>query len=133
MKNNFLVKIFLFISVIPLFVFASRLNGLNDLANAFKQSDAKKIVSYFDTMVEIKILEKEGTFSKSQSEQIIKDFFAHNKITDFKFKHDGTASGKNAQYAIGTLTTVNEKFRTYIYMKKKGDTFVIQEFKIENE
>ena len=133
MKNRINFRIISLLFMIPLFIYAASFDGLTELATAFKKSDSKTIASYFDTMIEIKISDKEGTYSKSQGEQILKDFFEKNNVIDFHFKHDGASGANNAQYAIGSISTSSGKFRTYIYMKKKGDTFVIQELTIENE
>ncbi|MBC8172687.1 MAG: DUF4783 domain-containing protein [Chitinophagales bacterium] len=129
--NKFSSVLLLFAGICS--IMAVSLTSLEDIATAIRNNDAKQLASYFDTMVEVKIMDKEGAYSKAQAEQIVKDFFAKNPVKNFVIKHDGPSGGNQAHYAIGALTSGATKYRTYIYMKKKGDTFIIQELSIENE
>jgi len=119
--------------VAPLFVMATMIDDLSGIATAIKAGDSKSLAGYFDNTVELKVLNKEGAYSKSQAEAIVKDFFTKNPPKNFTFKFDGPSGGNGAHYAIGTLTTDSGKFRTYVYMKKKDDKFYIQELSFENE
>jgi hypothetical protein len=120
-------------SIASLFIMATTLSGLDDIAAALQSGDAKKVTAYFDKMVEMQIHGKEGTYSKAQAEQVLKNFFANNKPLQFKFEHNGTSGGNNAYYAIGTLKTDTQKFRVSLYLKKNNDTFSIQELTIEDD
>lgn len=138
LKNNTMKKHFnsgsiFVLLMIPLFVMATTFDGLENIAQSIRSGDAKQVAAYFDKMVDLKIGNKEGAYSKSQAEQVLKDFFSKNKPLNFQFNHDGTSGGNNAYYAIGTLKTDAAKYRVSVYMKKNGDTFIIQELSIENE
>lgn len=133
MNNRTQLKTYLLIAVIPLSIMAKSLSGLEELSKAMQNGDAKQVAEYFAKMVEMDINGNEGTYSKSQAEQVLKDFFSNNKPLKFEFQHDGTSGGNNAYYAIGILKTETSKFRVSIYMKKNGDTFIIQELSIQNE
>lgn len=119
--------------MVPVFLFAAVLSDLDSISSSIKAGDSKKLAEYFDNTVEVKVLNKEGAYSKSQAEAIVKDFFAKNPPKSFSFMHDGPSGGNNAHYAIGSLGTDNGTFRTYVYMKKKDDKFYIQELSFENE
>jgi len=121
------------IAVVPFFIFATFGGDLDGIASAIKAGDSKALATYFDTTVEVKIGNKEGAYSKSQAETIVKDFFTKNKPKSFSFKHNGPSGGNNAHYAIGTLVTDKGSFMTYVYLKKKDDKFFIQELNFENE
>lgn len=127
-RNKYLLALF-----IPLTIMATKQGDLDNIANAIRSGNAKSLAEYFDNSVEVKVLNKEGAYSKSQAEAIVKDFFSKNPPQKFSFNHDGPSGGNNAHYAIGTLETNNGTYRTYIYMKKVGDKFVIQELSFENE
>ncbi|MBK7035557.1 MAG: DUF4783 domain-containing protein [Chitinophagales bacterium] len=118
---------------LPLMIFATATGDLDNISAAIKAGNSKALAEYFDNTVEVKIANKEGAYSKSQAEAIVKDFFAKNPPKTFKFIHDGPSGGNNAHYAIGSLGTDKGKFRTYVYLKKVGDKFVIQELSFENE
>ncbi|MBC8046261.1 MAG: DUF4783 domain-containing protein [Fimbriimonadaceae bacterium] len=133
MKNHINFKFIVLLAVIPLTIMATAPGGLENIAQSIRSGDAKQVAAYFDKMVEMKIGAKEATYSKAQAEQVLKDFFSKNKPLNFQFNHDGTSGANNAYYAIGTLKTDNAKYRVSVYMKKNGDTFIIQELSIENE
>ncbi|MFN3940248.1 MAG: DUF4783 domain-containing protein [Chitinophagales bacterium] len=130
-KRNTKISIVLLLA--PLLLMAVYTGDLDSIAQAIRTGNAKSLAAYFDSTVELKINDKEGAYSKAQAEQVVKDFFVKNPPKGFSFLHDGPSGGNNAHYAIGTLTTANGKFRTYIYLKKKGDAYFIQEISFENE
>lgn len=133
MIKNFKMKTMLLMLVVPVMIMATYVDDLTGIAAAIKAGNSKTLAEYFDNTVELKVLNKEGAYSKSQAEAIVKDFFAKNPPKNFAFKFDGPSGGNGAHYAIGTLTTDAGKFRTYVYMKKKADKFYIQELSFENE
>ncbi len=133
MTKNSKSRLLVTLLVVPIMIFAAAVGDLDNIANAIKGGDSKELATYFDNTVEVKIANKEGAYSKSQAEAIVKDFFTKNPPKAFNFIHDGPSGGNNAHYAIGSLTTDKGKFRTYVYMKKKADKFYIQELSFENE
>lgn len=133
MLNNSRTRMLTTLMVVPFLIFAAFAGDLDSIASAIKAGDSKALAAYFDNTVEVKIGNKEGAYSKSQAETIVKDFFTKNKPKSFSFKHDGPSGGNNAHYAIGSLATEKGNFRTYVYLKKKGEKFYIQELSFENE
>jgi hypothetical protein len=124
---------YLLFLAIPLLVMATALQNLDEIASYIRNGNAKGLSAHFDTMVELKAGDKEGTFSKVQAEQIMKDFFSQYPPKSFSFVHDGPSAGNNASYAIGKYVSGSKKFRTSVYLRKKGDKMVIQEISFENE
>jgi hypothetical protein len=104
-------------------------SGLNEVINALKAGNSAEISKYFDNTVEITLPDKSNSYSKSQGELILRDFFANNTVKGFTIIHQGENSG--SQYCIGTLLTKSASFRTTIYMKQKGDKQMVQEIRFE--
>lgn len=105
--------------------------GIEDVVAALKTGNASQIAKYFDTTVEITLPAKSNSYSKSQAEVILKDFFSNNAVKSFKALHKGDNGG--SQFCIGTLQTTAATYRTTIYMKQKGDKQVLQEIRFENQ
>jgi Domain of unknown function (DUF4783) len=126
-------KKILLLLIAPLLVMAVALSDLESIATAIRSGNAKGLAVHFDSMVELKAGDKEGTFSKAQSEQIMKDFFGQYPPKSFTFVHDGPSTGNNSSYAIGKYVSGNKQFRTSVYLRKKGDKMFIQELSFENE
>lgn len=95
-----------------------------------RSGDAEKVSKYFDNTVDIVTPAKNSSYSKSQAEMVLKDFFANNAVRGFTVIHKGENNG--SQYCIGTLITKNGSYRTTIYMKLKNDKQVLQEIRFEN-
>ena len=105
---------------------------LGQIAAAIKAGNAKALAAHFDANLEITILTQEGSYSNSQAEAVVKNFFTKNVPSDFQIIHKGD-SGGNSKYAIGKLQTSNGTFRTYIYVKQKGTEQLIQQLRFERE
>jgi len=126
MKRNFTL---LFLSA-TMFSFAS-LVGIDDVIAALKTGNATQVAKYFDNTVDITLAEKSNSYSKSQAEVILRDFFANNPVKSFQILHSGNNGG--SEYCIGKLTTSNASYRTTIFMKQKGEKQFLQEIRFENQ
>lgn len=104
--------------------------GIEDVIGAMKIGNAAQMAKFFDNNVEISMPDKSNSYSKSQAEMVLRDFFATNQVKGFEIIHKGENAG--SQYCIGTLQTKNGAFRTTIFMKQKGDIQVLQELRFEN-
>jgi hypothetical protein len=104
--------------------------GIDEVVAAMKAGNSVLLAKYFDNVVDISMPDKSNSYSKSQAEMVIKDFFTSNPVKSFEIIHKGENAG--SQFCIGTLQTKNGTFRTTIFMKKKGDIQVLQELRFEN-
>lgn len=104
--------------------------GIDDVIAAMKTGNALQVAKFFDNNVEISMPDKSNSYSKSQGELVLKDFFTTNMVKSFDVIHKGENAG--SQYCIGTLVTKGGSFRTTIFMKQKGDQQVLQELRFEN-
>ncbi|HQY11535.1 MAG TPA: DUF4783 domain-containing protein [Ferruginibacter sp.] len=106
-------------------------SSIDEVIGAMKAGNASEVAKFFDNTVEINMPEKSNSYSRSQAELVLKDFFAVNSVKSFDVLHKGENSG--SQYCIGTLVTRNGSFRTTIFMKQKGDKQLLQEITFENK
>ena len=105
--------------------------NIDDIIIALKEGNASQIAKYFDNTVEITLPDKSNSYSKSQGEIILKDFFNSSPVKSFDILHKGENSG--SQYCIGTLATKSGSYRTTVFMKQKGDKQIVQEIRFENK
>ena len=106
-------------------------SSIDEVITAMKAGNAVDIAKFFDNTVEINMPDKNNSYSRSQAELVLKDFFSSNGVKSFTVIHKGENSG--SQYCIGTLVTRNGTYRTTIFMKQKGDKQVLQEITFENK
>ena len=78
------------LSVILMLVSMSLLAALDvfeNISSAIRTGDSKQLSRFFNTSVDLTILNKEEVYSKAQAEQIIKDFFSKNTPKSFTIIH----------------------------------------------
>ena len=102
-----------------------------NIADAIKKGNAKELAVYFDSNIELTLLDKDGTYSKSQAEIIIKDFFAKNPPSDFSINHNGSSKDLS-QFFIGSYKTANKQnFRIYYLVKSVSGKMLVQQLQIQ--
>lgn len=101
------------------------------ISSAFKAGNSKELVKHFNSNIELVILENEDVYSKNQAEMILRDFFDKNPPKNFAILHQGGKNG--SKYAIGDLTTSKGNFRVYFLLKKREESFLIHQLRIEKE
>src|SRR4030095_10623392 len=77
--------------------------SVDEVISAIKNGSVSQLSKYFDNTIEITFTDKANTYSKSQGELVLKDFFSNNGVKDFEVVHKGENGG--AQFIIGTLNT----------------------------
>jgi hypothetical protein len=102
---------------------------VNEVVSAIKSGSVSQLSKYIDNTIEITFTDRSNTYSKSQAELVLKDFFNQNEVTGFEVVHKGDNPG--VQFLTGTLDTRNGEYRTTIFMKQKGDKQLLQELRFE--
>ena len=124
-------KIFTLLTIGALLSSFALFSSIDEVIGAIKAGNAPEIARYFDNTVEINTPDKSGSYSKSQAELVLKDFFSTNTVKGFALDHKGENSG--SQYCIGTLITKNATYRTTVFMKLKGDKQLLQTITFEHK
>jgi len=103
---------------------------IDDIALSMRSGNINQLSRYLDTRVDIALPEKSDTYSKSQAEMIIRDFFNTNVVRNFLVRHKGENSG--LEFCIGVLQTRNGDYRTTLFIKQKGDRLLLQELRFQS-
>lgn len=99
--------------------------------SALRAGNSKELSKFFNANIELVILDKEGVYSKTQSEIILRDFFNKNIPNNYIKLHEG---GKDAsKYVIGRLSTSKGQYRIVFLMKNNKGEFCIHQFRIEDD
>ncbi|HKR04292.1 MAG TPA: DUF4783 domain-containing protein [Bacteroidia bacterium] len=126
------LRLSLILTLISFSLFAA-LDVFDNISSAIRTGDARQLSRFFNTNVDLTILNQEEVYSKAQAEQIVKDFFSKNTPKSFTIIHNGL-SKEGSKYAIGNLVTVQgSNYRTYLYIKQSGGAEYIQELRFEKE
>jgi hypothetical protein len=106
-------------------------SSIEEVITAMKAGNSTEIARFFDNTVEINMPDKSNSYSKSQGELVLRDFFSTNVVKSFTVNHKGENSG--SQFCIGTLVTKSGTYRTTVFMKLKGDKQLLQTITFERQ
>lgn len=128
MKTRSIIIIF----TASLLSLAFSIDIIEDIASAIRSGNPKAISTHFIDNIDLKVIDQEDVYSKAQAEMILKNFFSKHSVKTYTIAHKSVQKN-GSQYVIGTLETLNGKFRVYFLVKTVGNQTLIQQFKIEPE
>ena len=101
------------------------------IVSSIQSGNDVSLAAYFNENVELVVGTHDDVYSKSQSQQIVAEFFKLNKPKQFSIvKQGGTEA---AQYVIGSLVAGSGTFRITILLKSKNNVSYIHMLRIEKQ
>ncbi len=114
-------------------VSAKAQSQLEDVVNDIRSNKITDLTKYYDNVVPITMNNAQSTYSRSQAEMVLKDFFTKNPPIDLSITNSGTPN-PTSKFAIGDLSTSNGKYNIYILLKTKDNTnYLLQEIRLNKE
>jgi hypothetical protein len=107
--------------------------NFNAVIGAIKAGNTAEIGTYMDTNVEVTVEDKDGSYAKTQAISVINSFFQQHTPSKCSLVHSGAARDGASYYCIGNLSAEGGKYRVYIFFKKVGGAYLIQEMRFEKE
>lgn|SRR6218665_3993119 len=105
--------------------------SIEEVSKALDEGAVSKVAKYFDKVVDITINSEQSTYSRSQAEMVMKNFFVKNKARSFALKYRGNAASDNTLFVVGELHTAQNLYRTYMSFKMKDKVYYLQEIRFE--
>ena len=102
------------------------------IKDALKAGSAKEIVKFFNQSLDINLEGEINTYSKAQSEFVLRDFFKKHPPTDFAIVHTGSSKG-GLQYAIGDYKSNGETYTVLIRVEQAGENYLVHEISFVKE
>lgn len=93
------------------------------------QGNVDALSAWFADNLELSVVSRSADASRSQAKQILKAFFDAHTPRSFTITH--TAGRANMKYLIGDLNAGGENFMITIFVICQGDTYKIQQLKID--
>lgn len=97
---------------------------INNVRTAIKTGSSRELSQYFGSIVELNFDGEKSSYSKSQAEFVLKDFFKKNPPKNFEYIHQGS-SKQGFRYVIGTYSIENSSFRILILFKKDNERYFV--------
>jgi hypothetical protein len=102
------------------------------MKDAIKASNAKEVIKFFNTSVDMNLAGEASMYSKTQAEFVLRDFFKKFPATDFRIQHTGSSKG-GLQFAIGEYVSNGDVFDVLIRVKEVSGAYLIHEINFVKE
>jgi hypothetical protein len=102
------------------------------MKDAIKASNAKEVIKFFNTSVDMNLAGEASMYSKTQAEFVLRDFFKKFPATDFRIQHTGSSKG-GLQFAIGEYVSNSDAFNVLIRVKEVSGVYLIHEINFVKE
>jgi hypothetical protein len=104
-------------------------DNMDAVVSAIRTGNVTRLSPFFDARVDISLPDKSDTYSRTQAEMVIGDFFNNNTVQNFKVTQQGESGG--TFFCTGLLVTRSGNFRTTMFFKQKGDKHYLQEIRFQ--
>lgn len=131
-KNSIFLLLIITYIALPISLFAQSDDFSASITAAVKASNASQLSNYFNSTIDLELGDTEGTYSKTQAEMMIKDFFKSNPVVSYSVNHQGDSTD-GSKYIIGTYKTASKRYRLYILLKKQSNKMLIHQLQFEIE
>lgn len=102
------------------------------MKDQLKAGDAKELAKYFNTSIDLTLEGDVNTFSKTQAEFVLRDFFKKHPPTDFSIAHTG-ASKAGLQFAIGNYLSGSDNYTVLLRVREVEKKYLIHEMSFTKE
>jgi hypothetical protein len=105
-------------------------DNMDAVVSAIRTGNVYQLSPFFDSRVDISLPDKSDTYSKTQAEMVIGDFFNTNGVENFKITQQGESGG--TFFCAGVLQTRSGNYRTTLFFKHKGDKHFLEEIRFQS-
>lgn len=105
-------------------------DNMDAVVTAIRTGNVTRLSPFFDSRVDISLPDKSDTYSRTQAEMVIGDFFNNNTVQNFKVTQQGESGG--TFFCTGLLVTRSGNFRTTLFFKQRGDKHFLQEIRFQS-
>ncbi|MFO7613495.1 MAG: DUF4783 domain-containing protein [Bacteroidales bacterium] len=99
---------------------------------AMQDSDARKLSAHFNTAVDLGFPGNENSYSISQAEMIMRDFFRKHPADSFTVTRQGTTNG-SSHFIIGDYRSGALVYQAYILLRQVKEKQLIQKIRFEDK
>ncbi len=131
MKKKLFILFLPLLWCFPMFVMAQG-DIINEVKESIKAGSSKELSNYLNSSVDVTMNGDMGTYSKTQAEFILRDFFKENPPSSFTIVHQGASKG-GLPYAIGQYLSGSNTFRVWMRIKNEGNRNLIHEISFIRE
>lgn len=98
--------------------FVNQVEPFDEIIKRIRSGNAQNVSFFFNSTIELAIPGYDDTYSKSQAEILLKEFFNRNIPLSCSIDHKGF-SGGTGRFANGTYESKDSKYKIYILLKNQ--------------
>lgn len=95
-----------------------------EIKAAIRSGSSRDLARFFNNTIEIGLDGEKSSYSKTQAEFVLKNFFTKNAPAGFEFDHQGS-SDNGQRYAIGTYNSKGGAYRVFVVVKQANGTYLL--------
>lgn len=116
---------------LPLIDLHMQQSTITAINNAIASGNASELGRYFYSSVELTIPKAQGTYSKSQAEMLMKNFFETNPPVSFTIINQGSSTNDKSHFVLANYKTQTKTFRAYYLLREFENKLYITTLKFE--
>ncbi|HEX8427932.1 DUF4783 domain-containing protein [Hymenobacter sp.] len=105
---------------------------IGSISGALRNASSRELSQYFGGTVEISINGDRQSYSATQAEFVMKDFFAKTAPSSFEIVHQGGSDG-GVPYAVGKYKSKDAIYRVFVKMKSANGALRIDNMEFTKE
>jgi len=102
------------------------------IKDVIKAGSAKEMVKFLNQSVDINLEGNVNSYSKTQAEFVLRDFFKKHAPADFSIVHTGSSKG-GLQFAIGRYVSGADSYNVLMRVKEVSGVNLIHEISFVKE
>lgn len=126
------ISLFILLSLVCLTYAQENPDPLDPVIKALEDANAKSLATYFNVTIEMKVPDHEDTYSSSQGEMIMKDFFKRYPASSCTTVQKGNTDN-TSRFAICDYFSGQTHFQVYLFLKKEQENFQVHKIKFEEK
>lgn len=111
---------------------AQQSDVIGQIKETIKAGSAKELGRYLNQTVDVMIDEKMESYSKTQAEFVLRDFFKIHPPSEFNIIHQGSSKG-GQPFAIGLYKSGEETYRVFMKVKTIDNAHLVHEIRFSKE
>ncbi len=105
---------------------------IEDIKTAMKTGSSKELGKLMFQSVDVTLNGNIQTYSRTQAEYVLRDFFKKHLPESFTIIHQGASKG-GLHFAIGQYLSKSDTFRVFVRIKGLEGRYLIHEISIDKE
>ena len=105
---------------------------IEDIKTAMKTGSSKELGKLMYQSVDVTLNGNIQTYSRTQAEYVLRDFFKKHLPESFTIIHQGASKG-GLHFAIGQYLSKSDTFRVFVRIKGLEGRYLIHEISIDKE